>query len=228
MAIEPPSSAETQPSAAPVYSSPYNVAQQNHALPQSAQILVSTPINRGVLYSTKLNPNKRLFITNTSLLLCWLCFWIFSVVLSVCTGIYSGGIVLGGLVLCCCLAFYFIDLRNHNCKKAEIYSDHLKVCFFCFTEYIGVNFILFQIFSDGCIRCFAWCDIARVNVNGFQGCVGNSEDLVEVILTHGRHRTIPLYIAGDKYAFKRAIDTCMRNHPSSIHHDVHNDCCIIL
>ena len=135
---------ETQPSSAPVvYSNSYNVAraQQNHDLPQSSQILVSTPINQGVLYSTKLNPNKKLFITNGSMLLCCLCFCLVVFIIAVGTSTYTGGIVSAALLLCICLGCYFFDIHANNGKQAEIYSDHLKVCFFCF-YYIDVNFFV--------------------------------------------------------------------------------------
>ena len=73
----------------------------------------------------------------------------------------------------------------------------------------------FQIYYNRGPRCLNWCDIARVNVNEYQGCVGNSDDLVEIILSHGRERLVPIYVAGDKYAFKDVIDSCMRNHSSN-------------
>ena len=62
-------------------------------------------------------------------------------------------------------------------------------------------------------RYYAWCDIACVNINGYHGCVGHSDDLVEVVLHHHHHhhrrgRILSLYV-DDKIAFKNTIDSCM-------------------
>ena len=125
MAIE---TEQYSPYSPPVNVSPYS-AQQNHALQQSPQMLDSTPLNHGVLYSTMLNSNRRLFIINGSLLTCAFSFFIMGTLFGIFTGLFYLCILTGIFLLICGIA-HVLDLLYFNPSKAEIYSDHLKVCLF--------------------------------------------------------------------------------------------------
>ena len=69
------------------------------------------------------------------------------------------------------------------------------------------------------------CDIACVNINGYEGChIGSTDDLVEIMMRKEKHksrattRTVIYLYVEDKVAFKNLMDSCLEK-INNCHHN---------
>ena len=147
----PPQQWNNSPYHNPSYQDPayQNPSTQNPTYQQttvvSPQVDPSVPLAHGVLYSTKLKMNKKfLIIYGMMFLIMFFAYFVPFVVIGTIYGYYYFFFIaiVFTLFFLCFFGFAFI---MNSPKRAEIYSDHLKVCIFV----IFNNFVM--IYSNAII-----------------------------------------------------------------------------